>query len=280
MQKIRFIFLAVIFISVFISPKPNLAFDNWTDDLGIENWIFYTYERNASSNFWASFLKNSIPNNYKVENNILISPYIEGDPSKNCNSTFAFHDSNVTYGTWSFDVFIDNWTITNQNFEIGFIFNSENDNYNYSWKSFSEIFSMTSGLSLVFEGDSSTNPRTSVISLYQNIDRLSLFSLDPSYYNDFHNILINRTKNGNLSIYLDQKLIIVAKNTLDFQSKKFEFDIFQSIMKITNISVSTDNNTEITSYSSNSQTDTSLTLLPWYVITPAFIFLIKIRKQK
>ena len=91
--------IIIVVCLLFIPIHSIIAADSWSDsfDQFPGDWEFFSYSRQGASYGPLNYINYSIPDGFINENGILSSPYVEGDFAKDCNSSYAFHNSNQNY---------------------------------------------------------------------------------------------------------------------------------------------------------------------------------------
>ena len=149
----------------------------------------------------------------------------------NGNMSTAWHNNTVDYGTWNFNVFIDDWSSITQVFEINFLANPQN-NFNYTGKIVNDLGFEYTGVALEFRGrhnDSFHEINFYYAKGYKN------YVVDNSDFNSFHNIIINRNITGEFKIYFDSKLIISVVDNNTYNSQKFGTTVYYGKVKLDNV---------------------------------------------
>ena len=250
------------------SIELNETFDS------LNGWEVYGYIREGHGHSGSDKFITSIPPGLSTKNGVLTSSfnYIDAGSGSgntgNGNMSNAWHTSEISYGKWLFDVFIDDWAQKTQVFETNFLQHNDQNNFNYTGKKVYDLSKEYSGVALEFQGR--PNDGLHNINFYYATGSKS-YSLDSSYYNSFHKISIDRNITGEFSIFLDNQLIITSIDNTTYNPQKFGLTIYSGTIKIDNITIS-DMNSDIKNSSG----------FEWIVFTPIFIALsiINIFKRK
>ncbi|MHA2249648.1 MAG: transcriptional regulator [Candidatus Kariarchaeaceae archaeon] len=220
--------LAIIFL-LFTFVHPTSAEIIWTEDFNdgnLENWevIGYNYTNNPISE-WGG--------DVSINDGMITSP-----SSTNQIRTYACHQSNVVFGTWSFD-----WhPSTNDDF----VFFIADD---FDWINQTQLTANAYALKLkpVFQGIFQPG-----IEFHQYAGSETTFRIINSYpfssnITGSHHIEITRNQTGFFKVYFDEDIIIEISNMDVIESDQFCFALqgdtaFDNIEVDDSISIEDDNN--------------------------------------
>ena len=125
----------LIFLFPFLNPTASAAtYGDWTENFStnLDNWSFYSYNHKASQINVTGTYTSRIATGFTIKNGELNSGFNYNNRTEAMgNDSYAWHDSTINYGNWSFDAFLDNWTTTDQHFEVYFLFYQPNNNYDF-----------------------------------------------------------------------------------------------------------------------------------------------------
>ena len=281
MKKTIVPFIIIIFIVFSANPLLFMTVNvNWSENFdppnSLDNWLLTGYSRISPLGLQGT-ITSSIPSGFTIQDGILISSFNYFDNSGNGNISYAWHNSTVNYGTWSFDVFIDNWTINKQDLEVNFLFYHSDQNYNFSGQTFNQVYAI-SGFGLVITGQISN---TYSIEFWRDVSKLSIYQPNNSIYNSFHNFKITRDLTGEFKIFMDNNLIITKVDNSSVSSQKFGIGSVYGTNKIDNISILSLPSTSSTSSSlptSTSSTSKNTPDFEWYIVISLLIITILPRR--
>lgn len=233
MNKNLFIVMTMALLIIVVPSAGSTTNNDWTEDFtAFDDWIFDGYSRTGSIGGFNAKLINQINSGFSVANGVLSSSFNYFDQNSG-NMSYAWHESLVNYGNWSFDLFIDNWTVNGQNVEVNFLFYQPNANYNFTGKTYGQVYQF-SGFSLVITGNVFN---TFKIELWKDVSVLNYYSPASSIYNSYHHFDISRNLQGRFDVYLDQQKIITATDNTTIFSQKFGIGSYYGVNKIKNINV-------------------------------------------
>jgi hypothetical protein len=276
MRKIKKIgLISLIFLGTFpiASVKASMT---WEDDFSgdLDGWNLKGWNGTGGTPFypWTT----PIESGFRIENKILEGPVnTQAWDYQPRNSSLVIHDSNVAYGSWNLDLFIEqmNQTI---DAEIGFMFTDTK--YDYDWSNLlsSTVTSTTTGY-LVQIGPFHTTSGNISLNLIKHsgserstIDSATAFKID---FNKFHHINITRNLDGKITVFFDSVLKLEADesgSTALTTSEQFIFFSWLGKYKLDTISV--------TSFSSSSESINGYMI--WVIIPTLIIATIIYKKKK
>ncbi|MFX1317554.1 MAG: hypothetical protein ACFE9D_00325 [Promethearchaeota archaeon] len=224
-------FSLVILILSFLGPTPISAALVWNEDFEISNieelddWVLQGYELIANHYY-------EIDHGFTIENGALTAENVNvpwaiylSQPRR------ALHNSNVVYGTWSFDWTVSKSQDTYDSVEI--MFTDLEGDYNLTGPFTG--YHMT-GYTLIL--DTVQNNEMYIEKLNGN-EGIKLarynFTTRPS---GLHHIDISRDLTGQFHVYFDSQLVLQVADNEITSSEKFNFVSFQGNSSIDNIVVS------------------------------------------
>lgn len=109
LNEFKIIFLLTILFSLIVPTNATVESDNWNEifDQDLKEWESFGFVREGIINGFGNRFTTPISSGFHIENGILTTDFNYFDYSRtgSGNASIAWHNSTISYGTWSFDIF-------------------------------------------------------------------------------------------------------------------------------------------------------------------------------
>ncbi|MHA2296224.1 MAG: hypothetical protein ACXAEU_11085 [Candidatus Hodarchaeales archaeon] len=284
--------IILIIISTITSVQASIA---WKEDFtgSLDEWDLSGYTFNG--NFQSAFADSIIDPGFTIENGSLVGPLSTTVPwGTEGNWSLAMHESDVAFGSWSFDLFMEKSPI-NQilNLEIAFIFSDPVLNYEWLGETNDKAIKTSEGYILfinnIFLSDQSSEKIIIDLDKHRG-GGLSRINLDEARFDvdfdNFHQINITRTLDYKIEVYFDGELkleVQESESTALTSSEQFVFFHWGGKFKLDNISVidlSQSTSSQSTSSQSTSSQPTSTSGFLFILSSLSILVLVITRRKK
>ncbi len=255
-----------LIILVLFPVQQGQAIVIWTEIFDSENptgWTFKNWQRPYMS--WFTEISEI---GMSVIDGVLRGP----DTIAFDTAAFAYRESSVAYGNWSFD-----WTVVDNRSHLGydvvaFIFTDHVNNYSMEGLTETEFLSGVTGYGLLLISSANTDaiagaavPGITFASYIPSFTILTTYEF-PSAIVGTHHIDISRNLQGEFNIYFDSEQVINVTDNETTTSEVFNFVSFRGNSGFDNITVS-DFTIEETTSTTTTELSTTTTTKPTTTIT-------------
>ena len=235
-ELITMLFLGILLLSSFSTVSASVV---WEETFSVESILELTDWEFFACEGWTIYGE-PFDDNYTIVDGALVVPYF----ADWANTSMAFRNSTVAYGTWSFDLFFP-YPDLKYRFIMMFVVCSSDGNYFPSVGMTEETYlSKITGYGLFFKG--SSDPRIGLISYlagYES-DVSDEYRHSPRFEGYHHFDITRNGSTGQMYVYhnydpiTNNKSIISYQNNFTSTSEKFGITSFYGSVWLDNITVS------------------------------------------